>query len=70
MKKALPNDKDRKLIIDIEVFFRWLLVVSRSRDVDLKSVLKYEMAAVPPSLFHDDGMMITTNKADLAQKLE
>ncbi len=70
MKKALPNDKDRKLIIDTEVLFRRLLAVSRSRDVDLKNVLKYELAAVPPALFHDDGTMRKTNKADLAQKLE
>ena len=47
MKKALPNDKDRKLIIDSEVLFRRLLGVSKSRDVDLRKVLQYELAAVP-----------------------
>jgi len=70
MKKALPNDKDRKLIIDTEVLFRRLLAVARSRDVDLKNVLRHELAAVPPALFNDDGRMRKTNKADLAQKLE
>ena len=39
MKKARPNDKDRKLIIDTEVLFRRLLAVSRSRDVDMRKVL-------------------------------
>lgn len=70
MKKALPNDKDRKLMIDTEVLFRRLLAVARSRDVDLKNVLRHELAAVPPALFHDDGKMRKTNKADLAEKLE
>ena len=40
------------------------------RDIDMKMVLTYELAAVPPSLFHDDGMMRKTKKADLAEKLE
>ena len=70
MKKAIPNDKDRRLIIDTEVLFRRLLAVARSRDVDLKNVLRHQLAAVPPALFHDDGRMRKTNKADLAQKLE
>ncbi len=46
MKKALPNDKDRRLIIDSEVLFRRLLGVSKSHDVDLRKVLQYELAAV------------------------
>ena len=50
--------------------FRWLLGVAQSRDVDLKYVLSHELAAVPPALFHDDGKMRKTNKADLSQKLE
>ena len=53
-KKGLPNDKDRKLIIDSEVLFRRLLGVSKSRDVDPRKVLQYELAAVPPALFHDE----------------
>ena len=70
MKKTLPNDKDRKLIIDTEVLFRQFLGMAQSRDVDLKYVLSHELAAVPPALFHDDGKMRKTNKADLSQKLE
>ena len=53
-KKGLSNDKDRKLIIDSEVLFWRLLGVSKSRDVDLRKVLQYELAAVPPALFHDE----------------
>ena len=70
MKKALPNDKDRKLRIDSEVLFRRLLGVSKTRDVDLRKVLQFELAAVPPALFHGDGTMRKTNKADFAKKLE
>ena len=67
MRKALPNDKDRKLIIDTEVLFRRLLAVSRSRDVDLRKVLQYELVAVPPAPFHSDGTMRKTNKAEFAK---
>jgi len=70
MKKALPNNKDRKLIIDSEVLFWRLLGVSKSRDVDLRKVLQYEVATVPSALFHGDGTMRKINKADLAKKLE
>lgn len=36
----------------------------------MRKVLSYELAAVPPSMFHDDGSVRKTNKADLAKKLE
>ena len=70
MKKGLSNDKDRKLILDAEVIFRRLLAVSRSHKVDLKMVLTYKLAGVPPSLFKNDGFMRKTVKADLQKKLE
>ena len=70
MKQNLPNDKDRKLIIDSEVLFRQLLGVSKSRDVDLSKAFQYELAAIPLALFHGDGTMRKTNKADLVKKLE
>ena len=70
MKKALSNIKDRKLIIDTEALFQRLLAVCRSCDIDLRNILQYELAAVPPALFYDDGTMRKTNKADLAQRLE
>jgi hypothetical protein len=70
MKKCLSSDKDRKIMINTEVLFRRLLAVSNNRDVDMRKVLSYELAAVPPSMFHDDGSMRKTNKSDLAKKLE
>ena len=51
MKKGLANDKDKKLILDAEVLFRRLHAVSRSRKIDLKMLLTYELAGVPPSLY-------------------
>ena len=36
----------------------------------MRKVLSYELAAVPPSMFHDDGSLRETNKADLAKKRE
>ncbi|KAK1875361.1 Proto-oncotyrosine-protein kinase ROS, partial [Dissostichus eleginoides] len=51
-------------------FGRRLLAVSKQRDVSLENVMRHELAAVPPSLFYDDGAMRKTTKADLAKKLE
>ncbi len=36
----------------------------------METVMSHEPAAVPPSLFYDDGSMRKTTKADLAKKLE
>ena len=70
MKKPLTNDNKKKFHINTEVLFRRLLAVSKHCNIDLKMVLSYELAGVPPSLFHDDGAMRKTNKADLANKSE
>ena len=47
-----------------------MLFVSKFCDVNLETVLQHEMTTVPPSLFHDDGMMRKTVQSDLAKKLE
>jgi hypothetical protein len=70
MRKNLPADKQKKLMCSSEVLFRRLLSVSNTRDIDMKVVLQYELAAVPPALFNDDGSMRKTNKSELAKKLE
>ncbi|KAG1699856.1 putative trafficking protein particle complex subunit 2 [Nymphon striatum] len=70
MKKALTNNKDRDLIINTEVLFWRLLAVAQCRNVDMKKVLSYELSAVPPSLFHEDGSMRKTAKADITKKFE
>ena len=70
MKKSLSFDKDQKLILDPEVLFCRLLCIARSREVNLKDVLSYELTPVPPALFHEDGSMRKVTKSDLASKLE
>ena len=70
MKKALPFDKEKKLLVDPEVLFRRLFGISQQRDIDLRTVLQYELAAVPPSPFNADGSMRKTVKSDLAKCLE
>ena len=69
MKKALPLDKEKKLLVDPEVLFRRLFAISQQRDIDLRTVLQYELVAVPPSLFNADGFRKTV-KSDLAKCLE
>ena len=62
MKISLPGDKQKKLMVDSEVLLRQLLSVSRNREIDLKTVLSHELAAIPQSLFNDDGTMRKTVK--------
>jgi len=57
-------------MIDTEVLFCRLLAVSKNHDVHMRKVLSYELAAVPPPMFHNDGSMRKTNKSDLAKKVE
>jgi len=53
-----------------EVLFRRLLCVARLREINLKEVLSYELTAVPPALFYNDGSMRNVTKSELACKLE
>ena len=59
-----------KLIVDSEVLFRWLLMVSKDREVDPEKVLEHELACITPAPFYDNGTMKKTAKADLAGKIE
>jgi hypothetical protein len=47
-----------------------LLLVSKSRDVDLKEVQSYELAPVPLSLANMDGSLRKINKSILLKELE
>ena len=58
------------MLVDPEVLFRRLFAISQQRDIDLRTVLQYELAAVPLSLFNADGSMRKTVKSDLAKCLE
>ena len=59
----MPSDKQTKFICSTEVLFQCLLSVSKTRYIDIKLVLEHELAAVPPTLFNDDGSMGKTNKS-------
>ncbi len=70
MKTSVGVSISRKVHMDSDVLFRRLLAVSKQREVSMETVMSHELAAVPPSLFYDDGSMSKTTKADLAKKLE
>ena len=50
--------------------FSKLLTVSRHRNIDLPSILKYELSAIPLSLFYPNGTMRKTDKSKLLHELE
>ena len=54
----------------LQNLFSRLITVSTTRKIDLKSVLSYELYAVPLSLFHVTGEMRKTAKSKLLQELE
>ena len=60
-----------KAHISPEVIFRRALVLASSRDdVTVEKILSYPVGPIPSSVFHDDGTMRKTCKADLAHLLE
>lgn len=70
MKTPAGVSVSRQVHMDSNALFQRLLAVSKQRAVSMETVMSHELAAVPPSLFYDDGSMRKTTKADLAEKLE
>jgi hypothetical protein len=71
MRKTVEVEKTmKKIMIDSEILSRRLLAVSKQRDVNIKSFLQHELAAIPPALFHDDGNLLKSVESDLVMKLE
>ena len=71
-KKAKVKSADDKLVTvsaDRNLFDR-LLIVSRSRDINLREVLRYELSSVPCALAHTDGSLRKTTKSVLLSSLE
>ena len=50
--------------------FARLLIASRSRNIDLREVLKYELSPVPYALAHTDGTIRKSTKSALLTALE
>ena len=52
------------------IYSRVIGIQASSRDIDIKKVLRYELAPVPTSMFHDFGAMrICKAKSDLKRRL-
>ena len=64
--------KDEKVItldIDRKIFSK-LIVVSQTRDFDLKKLFEYELSNVPLALFNPDGSMRKCTKSELLNEIE
>ena len=71
-KKAKVKSVDEKLVTvsaDRNLFGR-LLIASRSRDIDLREVLKYELDSVPCALAHPNGSFRKTTESVFLEILE
>lgn len=71
-KKKMVKTADEKVLTvgaDRDLFGR-LVIAARSRDIDLRDVLSYELTTVPFSLAHPDGSLRKTNKSVLLTELE
>ena len=54
-----------------ELVFRRELVLANCReDVTVEKVLSFPIGPIPTQLFHDDGTMHKTSKADIVHQLE
>ena len=72
VKKKTVKLVDEKVITinaDRELFGR-LVIAAKSRDINLKDVLSYELSAVPFALAHTYGSLRKTNKSVLMAELE
>ena len=77
-KKAVTMTASRKHITvgqtpvyDTTLIYSRILGLQKARDINLKDVLQYELAPVPPSMFEDNGdMRITKSKSTLKKKLQ
>ena len=64
-KKAKVKSLDEKLVTVSadRKLFGWLLIVSQSRDINLREKLKYKLDSVPCALAHPDGSLRKTTKS-------
>lgn len=70
-KKKLKTRKEKTQVVsaDRNLFGR-LIIAAKSRDVDLKDVLSYELSSVPFSLAHADGSLRSNKKSVLLDVLQ
>ena len=60
----------KSVVMNGETMYMRLLSVNANKKVPVKHVFSFENAAVPLSLFTEDGEMITTVKSQFMHKLE
>lgn len=69
--KIMRKGKPVTVGIPPEILLRRALTMAKNREeVSLEMVMSRPMSAVPPALFHEDGTMRKTQKADLLHTLE
>ena len=71
-KRAKVKTKKEKLVsisADRNLFGR-LVIAAKSRDINLKEVIPYELSSIPFSIAHLDGTLRKTTKSDLLAELE
>ena len=63
---------DKVAVYDPSVIYLRILGLQKARDINLKEVMKYELAAVPPSIFDDKTgeMRLTPSKSCLKSLLQ
>ena len=58
-------------VFDTTLIFSRVLCLCKVRDIDMKDVIRYELAGVPPSMFDETGELgITQSKSTLKTKLQ
>ena len=67
--RAVKDKKIKSFSADRELFRR-LMVIAKSRDLDLRLLFKHELSSVPMSLAHPDGSMRKAVKSRLLNELE
>ena len=68
-KIKTSDDKTITVAADRDLFGR-LVISAKSRDINLKEVLSYELSTVPYSLVHSDGNLRKTTKSVLLSEME
>ena len=57
-------------VVDTELIYSRIIGLQQSRELNVKDILQYELSAVPPALFEDNGDMRSQSKSTLKAKLQ
>lgn len=65
-----PISLSKKVVVGSEFMFRRIMCAARFQEIDINDLLSYELTLVPSALFHEDGSMRKSAKAELCHRLE